>query len=487
MFPGRPGSAPPRPKPRKPGIVFQPRVYHDLKQGIDLIADVLRPTLGPLPRMVAIDRITANQSPEILDDGGTIVRRIIQVKGRSVDVGAMLLRHLTWRMNKTVGDGSVTMAVMLQSLITQGIRYIVTQGGNSMLLRLGLERNLEKVSTALRAKALPVTGSDELAGMARGLCQGDDEMAAMLGEIMDIVGHEGFIEVQSGSRVKLEREYVEGTYWDSSGWFSSIFETDPENHRALMEDPSILISDFSVKSASEFVPLLEMALKAKINNLVIIGVQMPDESMGLFSRNRQSKTINVLAVRTPRLIQTERTALMEDIAVLTGGRVFHDPARETLADVHIEDLGHARIAWANSTYFGVIGGKGDARLLRQYVSQLRESVSLADPDRRDELTKRLGRLIGGSAILKVGGKTESEIEVRKAVAQRAILALRNAAESGVVLGGGTALLQCQTALATSADGESEEDKAVRRILSRALEEPLRAIAANAGFVPDTDR
>jgi chaperonin GroEL len=460
-------------------------VYHDLKQGIDLIANVLRPTLGPLPRLVAISRITDDKSPELLDDGGLIARRIIQVKGRSVDIGAMLLRHLAWRMNKTVGDGSVTMAVIFQALIAEGIRYIVTEGGNPMLLRHGLERSLERVSAALRENAVPLNGSDEMAGMARGLCQGDDEMAAMLGEIMDIVGHEGFIEIQSGSRVRLEREYIEGTYWDSSGWFSSIFQTDVENHRAMMEDPSILLSDLTIKSASEYVPVLEMALKAKIRNLVIIGFQMPDEAMGLFARNRQSNTINVLPVHTPRLALAERSTLLRDIAVLTGGRVFYEAAGEMLKDVHIEDLGHARLAWANDTYFGVIGGKGDSRLVRQYISQLRESVSLADGENRTELQKRLGRLIGGSAILKVNGRTESEIEQRKAVAQRAVLALRNAAESGVVLGGGATLLRCQAALSTPVDGETEEDKAVRRIFSRALEEPLRTIAVNAGFVPDT--
>jgi len=171
---------------------------------------------------------------------------------------------------------------------------------------------------------------------------------------------------------------------------------------------------------------------------------------------------------------------------LTGGRALYNSAGEKLADVRLEDLGQARIGWANDTYFGVVGGKGDSRDVRQYINQLRESLSrAADEESHAQLQKRLGRLIGGSAILKVGGKTESEIELRKAVAQRAILALRNAAESGIVLGGGTALLQCQAALAAPAAGESEEDAAVRRILSRALEEPMRTLAANAGFVPDT--
>jgi chaperonin GroEL len=485
MYPNRPGGTPPPPKPRKPGIVFQPRVYHELKEGVDLITNVLRPTLGPLARRVAIAKITNDQSPEILDDGGTIVRRIIQVKGRGADMGAMLLRNLARKMAKTVGDGSVTMAVIFQSLLTEGIRSIVTQGANPMLLRLGLERNLENLSATLRSMAEPLSGSEELAGMAKGLCQADDELAVMLGEIIDIVGHEGIVEVRNGSRLKLEREYIEGTYWDSSGWFSSIFETDSDNHRALMEDASILISDLTVKSANEFIPVLEMALKANIPNLVFIGMQIPDEAIALFARNSQSKTISVLPVHTPRITQSERASLLNEIAILTGGRVINEAASEGLTDVKVEDLGSARIAWANSTYFGVIGGRGDPRLVRQYITQLRENATQGDQETREQIQKRIGRLIGGSAILKVSAKTESEMEMRKNIAQRGILALRNAAESGIVLGGGTALLRCQTALSPSVEDESDEDKAVRRILSRALEEPLRTIAVNAGFVPDT--
>ncbi len=483
--PGMPGSPPPRPIPRKAQIVFQPRVYQGLKHGIDLIANALRPTLGPLPRLVGIAKTTRQSSPEILDDGGTIARRIIQVKGRNKDVGAMLLRHLAWRMHQTVGDGSVTMAVIFQALFNEGLRYILNEEGNPMLLRLALERYAAIVSAAIHARSVSLEADGGIREMANGLCHGDDELAKMLTEVMDIVGKDGTVEVRKGSRIGLEREYIEGTYWSSSGWFSSIFQNDSQKKRVLVENASILISDFKVNSASQFIPLLEMAVKAKIQNLVVVCTEIPDEAVGLFIKNAGSKTINVIPVRTPRTIEADRMSSLEDIGILTGGTALHNAAGETLNDVTIEQLGQARLAWANDTYFGVIGGKGDPRKARAYINQLREMAKEAEADAKEQLQRRVGRMVGGSAILNVGGKTESEIAVRTAVAERAVLSMRNALESGVVLGGGVALLQGQSVLASGASDEIEEDKAARRILTRALEEPLRVIAKNSGYVPDT--
>ena len=483
--PGGPGSPPPPPVPRKPKIVFQPQVSHGIMVGVDLIANALRPTLGPLPRLVGIERAVHQSSPEILDDGGTIARRIIQVKGRDKDTGAMLLRHLAWRMHQTVGDGSVTMAVIFQSIIHEGLRYIITQGGNPMLLRLGLERYAGVISTAIHENSQLFEEDEGIPEMAKGLCQGDDELAKILSEVMDIVGKDGTVEVRKGSRIGVDREYIEGTYWSSSGWFSSIFQTDIEKHRVLVENASILISDFRISSASQFIPLLEMAVKAKIQNLIVVCFEIPDEAIGLFIKNAKSKTINVIPVRTPRLIESDRMSALEDIAVLTGGAALHDAAGETINDVTIDKLGQARIAWANDTYFGVIGGKGDPRAARVYINQLKEMVKDVDGNQKDQMQKRIGRLVGGTAILNVGGKTESEITHRTTVAERAVLALRNAMEGGVVLGGGAGLLQCQSALCSTDQDKNEEDKAARRILSRALEEPLRVIAKNSGYVPDT--
>lgn len=377
------------------------------------------------------------------------------------------------------------MAVIFQTLFHEGLRYIITSGGNPMLLGRGFERYLPLVRSTLRQKSVVMDENDEIFEMAKGLCHGDHEMAKMLAEIMEIVGPEGTVEVQKGSRTSLEREYIEGSYWDSSGWYSAIFQNDIEKHRMLVENASILISDFKFTSAIQFVPLLEMAVKSKIQNLIVVCFQVPDEAIGLFITNSKSKTINVIPVRTPRLTEDDRMPSLEDIAVLTGGHAFHDAAGDTPNDVKLEQLGQARIAWVNDTYFGVIGGKGDAREVRAYINQLREMTKLAKGDNREKLQKRVGRLMGGSAILKIGGKTETEINLRKTVAERAVLAVRNALESGVILGGGASLLACQSVLASSDLDENEEDKAARNILCRALEEPLRVIAKNSGYVPDT--
>jgi chaperonin GroEL len=483
--PGMPGTSRPRPKPRKPAIEFQPQVYQNIQKGVDLMVSTLKPTLGPLPRLVAIQGNTPTSAPEILDDGGTIARRIIQVEGRGIDLGAMLLRHYAWKMNKMVGDGSVTMAVLYQSILRGGIHHLITTDGNAMLLRNALEHYQEILCESLREKAISLSDGDQIGEIAKGLCQGDDAMADLLGEMIDIVGKDGLIEVREGSRIGLEREYIEGSYWESSGWFSANFQTDPENHRALVEDASILITDFTFKSTNELIPFLEMAVKAKIKNLIIVCVQIQDEVLGLFIKNSKSKTISVIPVRTPHIAEVDRASAMEDIAVLTGGRPFRTMAGENIEGVRIEDLGSARIAWANSTYFGVIGGKGDSRLVRSHTNNLRASMEYLEDEQLSKMKKRVGRLIGGTAILKVGGKTSSEIKIRKTVAERAVLALKNAVESGVVWGGGVALMACQDAIKDSSISRNEEDQAARRILSRALEEPLRVIASNAGYSSDS--
>lgn len=490
MIPSRPtppgfGSAP-KPKLRRPAIVFQPRVYQGLKQGVDQLANVVRLTLGPLPRAVAIERMSRDRSPEILDDSATITRRVIQLPQRTVDVGAMLLRHSLWQMHEAVGDGSTTMAVIFQALLDEGIKYIVSAQGDPMLLRRGLERHMKTAIQALRACATPLQGRDKIAQMAMGLCQ-DDEMARLLGEIFDIVGGDGMVEIRGSSRRVTEREYIEGTYWDGSGWCSSLMETDHARHRTVLDDAAILITDISVENAGDLVPVLEMAVQAKLRNLVLVLRKIPDSGIALLLHNQKSGVINTLAVRTPKIIEADRMAALEDLAVLTGGRVFL--GSESLAGVKPADLGHARQAWATADYFGVIGGKGDPHQLRQHIVRIRAMMNRSEGEDRERFQKRLGRLLGGTAILYVGGSTESETELRKAKAERAALTLRAALRGGVVPGGGAALLACQKALRLADDGHDAgggpDDQAARRILCRALEEPLRVIAANAGYNPDT--
>jgi chaperonin GroEL len=478
------GKKHPAPRPRKPAVVTQPRTYRSLQHGINTLADAVRPTLGPLPRLVMMEALRRQDRPEILDNAATIARRIIAIEPRGRDVGAMLLRQALWKMHAEAGDGGATMAVMYQSLMNEGIRYLTQSGGNAMLLRGGLERGLSAVLAALERDAAPLVGQPAIAAMARGLCQNDTELAELLGEIFDIVGADGLIVVEKWNRAGLEREYIEGTYWHLSGWWSRYLVQDPVAKRTLFEDAALLISDLKLTDPNQLVPVLERCAQGGVKKLVIVAAEVANSVVGLLVKNNQAKTIETLAVRTPRVGEMERVASMEDIALLSGGRAFYSGGHDTLADFQVTDLGRARRAWATESLFGIYGGKGDARQLRQHMAHLRAQLKQAELESAQrELQARIGRMSGGTAILRIGGLTEAQIETRKALAERAVTSLRNAVQGGVVPGGGAALLGAAAALA-GLPARHEEEQYAYRLLARALEEPMRTLVRNAGAVPE---
>ena len=485
-IPGAPGfrPTPPRRDPREPAVILQPRASRELQKGINLIANAVRPTLGPRPRLVANEKLLRVEPAEFLDDGATIARRITEVKPRGVDVGAMLIRQALWRVHSDVGDGTTTMAIIYQMVFNEGIRYIDQMGSNSMLLRSGFETGLSAIVTALEQTATPIMGKDETALMARGMCQEDLEMANVLGEIFDIVGPDGLIIVEPGHRYHLEREYIDGTYWHLSGWLSRWFVQEKADNRTTFEDAALLISDFKIQEPSQLIPALDKCVKAGVKKLIILAKEMSDSAIGLLMTNNQAKTIETMAVRAPKVSGQQQVNAIEDIAVLTGGRAFHADGQDSFENFRIEDLGYARRAWAAESMFGLFGGKGDPRQVRQRIAHLRAQLPGAEPkNERKELQQRLGRLTGATALLKVGGISATEIETRKETAERAITALRKALQGGVVAGGGAALLNLQAALAGLPTPQVEYAHAYT-ILARALEEPMRTIAHNAGCNPD---
>ncbi len=468
----------------KPAVTIQPQVYQDIQNGINLIAQAIRPTLGPHPRLVLNEMPQHVEQPEFLDDGAVIARRIVQVKPRGIDIGAMLLRSAAWKMHEEVGDGAATMVVLYQSIFNLGVQYITKVGCNPMLLRQGFLKGLKTSLQALKEQSLPVIGKENITHLASGMTQGDNDMANMLGEIFDIVGTDGLIVVEKGNRSGLEREYIEGTYWHISGWYSRLFINDPSGKQAVYEDAALLISDLSLKNPEMIVPVLESCVKAGIKKLVIVAGELSDSVIGLLEQNRKAKVIEVMVVRTPRLGETQRVANMEDIAALTGARPFYSASKSNLDDFKVEDLGHARRAWATESLFGVFGGKGDIRQVRQRIVFLRNQIRQSEQDAEKALLQdRLGRLSGGTAILRVGGFTETEMKWREEVAKRAITGIRLAMQDGVVPGGGAGLLGCQTAL-LEMPSDNEDEAYAYRILAHALEEPMRVIAENAGFSAD---
>ncbi|NLE44092.1 MAG: chaperonin GroEL [Chloroflexi bacterium] len=465
-------------------VIFQPKTYETLQGGIDTMVNAIRPTLGPLPRIVALEKTIGDKPPELLDDGGVIMRRIIQIADRDEDMGAMLVRQLLWRLHEQVGDGTATAAVLLQSIFRQGVKYIVS-GGNAMMLRRNLERGMRIVFSELEQMAVSVEGQEALTHIAESICY-DAALARLLGEIFDIIGEYGRLETRSGRGRDLEREYVEGMYWKSQP-FSRDFLTDEARYRTQLDDAAILISDVQIEDPRELVPAMTIAMKAGVGGLLVISKTLSEGATALvLVNNRKNEKFQTVVTKVPGLVIADVAGALEDIATLTGGRAFRSSAGERIDKVKLSDLGRARRAWIDRFNLGIVGGQGDPRALREHIAKLREAHRKAtDPEVRRNLQERIGKLMGGSATLWVGGMTESEIEMRKELANRTAEALRGAVREGVVPGGGVALMDCRPTVRSLLDESTSFDEQMAyRILLRALEEPMRVIIENAGFNPD---
>ncbi len=467
-----------KPEVQKPGVVFQPGTHIKMKRGINALVGAIRPTLGPLSRSVAIEQVLRrNTTPEVLDNGGLIARRIIQLKDRDEDMGAMYLRHVLWEMYERVGDGTATAAVLFQSIFEQGMRYI-TAGGNAMLLRKHLEAGFRQLDLILAGKTQQIEGKRALQRLAFTICH-DEEMSKLLGEVFDIIGEYGRLEIRSSKTTILEREYVEGMYWDG-GLVSREMINDMVRFRTVYEDSSIMLCDLDIKEAQELVPLLELAVEKKLPSLVLVAAEVSDRALSILLSNREKVPIAV--VKAPSIAADARKDALEDLAILTGAIPLYKAAGDRIENVRAENFGGARRIWANLRNLVIVGGKGDARQLRQHIASLRAAHDNNDDKKaRKRLQERIGKLMGGSATLWIGATTPLAIETRKELAERAADAMRGAMRDGVVAGGGIALLECQQDLKEQLAGiEGEVQQVAYKILIRALEQPARALLENAG-------
>lgn len=451
-----------------------------MQRGTRQLVNAIRPTLGPLARTVAITSIAPEKKPEILDSGGIIARRIIQLSDPDEDMGAMLARQMLWQQQEEHGDGTATAAVLFQAVYEGGLRYIAA-GGNAMRLRHFLEKGLSAILGELTVMTCPVAGKAQLAEVARAICH-DNALADMLCEIFDIIGEYGQLDIQAGRGRHLEREYVQGTHW-KSGIFSA--EMLGGQQSVQLENAAILISDFEIKEPGELAGAVRAALAAQHRTLVIMARSLSEKVIGFLLTNRKTEKFQAIAVKTPGSTSVDQLANMRDLAILTGGQPLIQASGQALNDVRHGDLGFARTAWANAVNFGIIGGKGDPCALRRHLDGLRQSFAQADDRQtRAKLQGRIGRLMGGSATLSIGGATDLEIKARKELAQHAADAVRGAVREGVLPGGGAALVACCAKLRRlCARSRDEDERAAYRVLIRALQEPMRVIAANAGYDP----
>ena len=468
---------------QKPGIVFPPKTQRGFQEGIHQIVAAIRPSLGPLSHVVAIERaVGSDRSPELLDSGGVIARRIIELADPDVNAGAMFIRGALWNLHDRVGDGVATCAVLFGKIYDEGLKYIST-GGNAMMLQRHLISGMRTILQELDTQSIPLEGKTALAGVAKAVCY-DSEIAQSLSEIFDVIGEYGVLDILSGRHRDIERKFVAGSFWPS-GIASKQLIVDFARARTDFYDSAILITDLVIEDPQSFLPVIQAAVELGTNRLVVIARKFSDQVLGLFYQSKGSSKLQMLAVKTPGVRADVQMAYMQDIGILTGGEALVQAAGDTLALVTPQYFGQARQIWSNDNYLGIISGQGDPRQLRHLVAQLRMAHENAQKsDDRSRIRDRIGRLLGGSASLEVGGVTETEIETRKELAQRTADALRGVVKGGVLPGGGSALLACRPAIGDLlAQSNSADERAAYRILLAALETPFRTLVENSGHSP----
>lgn len=442
------------------------------------MVDVVRPTLGPVPRYVGVERI--GKQAELLDDAGLIARRVTALANRDEDMGAMVLRSVLWRMREDAGDGTATTAILFGAIFEGALRYLAA-GGNAMPLRSNLEAGLHDILAALDAQVTPVIDRAQVEGLALSLCH-DPALAELLAEAMDTAGADGRIEVRKGQGRQSFLEFVPGTYWEC-GLFPKQNPADASLRRVEMNEALILISDLEIEDPQQLAPLVRWIELDNIGPLALVAAKFSDKALNLlhFINRRVGKT-HVVAIKPPEAAHvTARTHALEDMAILTGGRVLLGAAGDTLARLSMDDLGSARQVWADHAFWGVVNGKGDPRAVRARIDELKaKAAGQKEADDRQKTLLRVQQLNGGTVTVMVGGVTERDIEQREAVVHQTVKALRHALREGVLPGGGIALLNCQSALRKKQSSASPDERAAYTILLTALEAPLRALVQNAG-------
>ncbi|RME81765.1 MAG: chaperonin GroEL [Caldilineae bacterium] len=456
-------------------LVFTEDARKELKRGVDILANAVKTTLGPKGRNVALDKKWG--SPTVTHDGVSVAKEI-ELEEPFQNMGAQLLKEAATKTNDVAGDGTTTATVLAQSIVNEGLKNVAA-GANPMLLKRGIEKGSAAVSKAIADMATPISTHERIAAVAAISAQ-DQEIGELIAEVMDKVGKDGVITVEEGKSLGFETEYVEGMQFDR-GYLSPYFITNTERMEAVLDEPYILIHDKKISAAQDLVPVLEKLVQLGKRDLLIIAEDVDGEALATLVLNKLRGVFNVLAVKAPGF-GDRRKAMLQDIAILTGGTVITEELGRKLDSVTIADLGRADRVISTKDETTIVGGRGDDEAIQGRINQIRVEIenSTSDYD-REKLQERLAKLAGGVAIIRVGAGTEVELKEKKHRVEDALSATRAAVEEGIVPGGGVALIAAAKALD---DIEKETEGDVRtgvRILRRALEEPMRWIAQNAGY------
>ncbi len=445
-----------------------------LKRGMDILADAVVTTLGPKGRNVALDKKWG--APTITHDGVTVAKEI-ELKDPFENMGAQLLKEAATKTNDIAGDGTTTATLLAHVLIEEGMKNVAA-GANPMLIKKGILAAAERVADTIRDAAVEVVTKEDIANVAAISAQ-DREIGELIAEVMDKVGKDGVITVEESKGLAFETEYVEGMQFDR-GYISPYFITSPENMEAVIEDAYILIYDKKISAAQDLVPILEKMVQKGIRNLVIICEDVDGEALATLVVNKLRGLLNVLGIKAPGF-GDRRKAMLQDIAVLTGGHVITEEEGRKLDSATFEDLGRADKVISTKDETTIVSGQGSDALITARIEQIKTEMehSTSDYD-REKLQERLAKLAGGVAIIRVGAATETELKEKKHRVEDALSATRAAVEEGIVPGGGVALLNAMQVLDEVKMEYADEQTGVT-ILRKALEMPIRKIAENAGM------
>ncbi len=454
-------------------LLFDEAARHALRNGVDALADAVKITLGPKGRNVVLEKKFG--SPTITNDGVTIAKDV-ELEDPFENIGAQLAKEIASKTNDIAGDGTTTATVLGQAIVHEGLKNVAA-GANPMALKRGIEKAAEAVVGHVKSHATKVTTRDVMAQVAAISANNDAEIGELIAEVMEKVGKDGVITVEESKGIKTETEFVEGMNFDR-GYISPYFVTSPERMECIIEEPYILITDKKLSSVNDILPVLEKVLQSGSKNLLIICDDCEGEALATLAVNKLRGTLNVCAVKAPGFGDRRKDNL-GDLATVTKGTLISEEIGRKLDATELIDLGRARKVVVSKEETTIVQGAGSQKDIQGRIGSIKSAIEAATSDwDKEKLQERLGKLTGSVAVIKVGAATETELKERKHRVEDAVQATRAAVEEGIVSGGGVAFINALPALDKIKLDEDEATGA--QILRRALEEPLRRIATNAG-------
>ncbi|NJD07635.1 MAG: chaperonin GroEL [Methylococcaceae bacterium] len=454
-------------------IRFSDAARQRLLAGVNILADAVKQTLGPKGRNVVLEKSFG--APTVTKDGVSVAKEI-ELKDKFENIGAQLVKEVASKTSDVAGDGTTTATVLAQAIIREGLKS-VTAGANPMDIKRGIDQAVTVAVEELKKLSKPSTDSKSIAQVGAISANSDEAIGQIISEAFDKVGKDGVITVEDGSGLQNELEIVEGLQFDR-GYLSPYFINNPDTQTAELDNPYILLHDKKISNIRDLLPLLEKVAKSG-RSLLIVAEDVEGEALATLVVNTLRGIVKVAAVKAPGF-GDRRKALLEDIAILTGGRVITDELGLSLEKAELEDLGHAKKIQIGKENTTVVDGSGDADKIRSRIQQIRTQIEETSSDYdKEKLQERVAKLSGGVAVIKVGAATEIEVKEKKARVEDALHATRAAVEEGIVPGGGVALIRAQSAL-KGLQGKNHDQTVGIGILRRAIEEPLRQIVANAG-------